>query len=635
MVSKKSNKKQQEIKSIQQDIQEFDLFSKLKNSLYKLDPVAFAETMLSLDGDAFRLHGNGFKPFADIYRYIGLKAIEPNSKPVVLTKSRQTGGTTMACVLEMYFMGCGFFGTEGRYPIRILHAFPQLELAASYSKTKLGPMISSSMLSDVTDSKGKRKAFMESLMGGTDTSNSLSFKEFTNGNHIWIDSVGITGDRIRGKTLDVIFFDECQDMTELAIGTASKTLIQAKYGNSNGVQIFFGTPKGKGSPFHKIWMNSSQQYYYLGCLNKECQKHFPLYTPESDDWEKTWLHGYIVKCPHCGFEQDKRLSAEKGKWFALNKEEDVKYIGFHINQIYMPKFTKEDIIGLKPENNPLNTTRVYQNEVMGEFFQGDTSPISIEEIRDNCGDFSKKFKSKIYPNQNEIVTLGIDYGAKSDIEQMANPDKRGVGQSYSTAVVLSSKDGNIFNIEYALKFKRNDPESKKGIIEQLMRNYSIQLAVGDIGFSQDFSMTLQKIYGESYLVSRAQGQIKDHVKYIDDIFPKEIMFEKDYFIGELIDKLKAGKIKFPFGNYEQIAWLVNHCASMELKPSISRSGEPTIHYVKGSTPNDGMMALLNAYLAYKFIVTDKFKNKNLFNPTQSFDTRKKPNILLAYLPNIR
>lgn len=51
----------------------------------------------------------GFKPFADIYRYIGVKALEDNSKPVVLLKSRQTGGTTMASALEMYFMGSGFF----------------------------------------------------------------------------------------------------------------------------------------------------------------------------------------------------------------------------------------------------------------------------------------------------------------------------------------------------------------------------------------------------------------------------------------------------------------------------------------------------------------------------------------------
>ena len=70
-------------------------------------------------------------------------------------------------------------------------------------------------------------------------------------------------------------------------------------------------------------------------------------------------------------------------------------------------------------------------------------------------------------------------------------------------------------------------------------------------------------------------------------------------------------IRFPYGDYEKIAWLVDHCSSMELKPSISRTGgDPTIHYVKGSVPNDGFMALLNAYLAFKFLVSRGFTNNN-------------------------
>jgi hypothetical protein len=620
-----------------------DLFIKLKKDLLNLDPVYFCENYLLLDGKPFRLHGNGYRPFADIYRYIGIKALEPNAKPVIMVKGRQVGATTMASALEMYFMGSGIFGIGANPPIRIIHAFPQLELAAAYSKTKLNQMIVSAVPApgqDVTKAT-KLKSYMQALLDqSTATSDSLHFKQFTGGNHLWVESVGLDGDRIMGRTADVLFFDEVQKTTGMAIGNSLKVLTTAKYGKpSKGVQIYFGTPRRKGSDFHKMWQTSSQQYYYLGCEN--CKEHFPLYTPGSNDWEKIWLHGFIVKCTHCGHEQDKRDAAERGKWAATKdpNDDDCLMIGFHINQLYMPMFTKEDIVKEKPGIHPINTERVFMNEVLGEFFQGDASPITPEEIRENCADVGRKFSARIEPpppgsNSNQqIVVLGIDYGARADLEQLANPDKVKVaGQSYSTAVILSAKGPQLLSIEFATKFKRNDMESKKGIIDQLMRQYSVQLAIGDIGYSNDFSAVLHNSYGDRYIVSRAHNKVNGHVKYSTDAFPKEVVFERDHYISELYDYMKKGQIKFPFGDYEKIAWLIEHCASMEIKPSISRSGEPSIHYVKGSTPNDGFMALLNAYLAFKFIITKGFTNNNPILQQQDFKQSKKPLILTGYIP---
>lgn len=960
--------------------QDKDLFNKLKKQLLMLDPVSFAEHYLTLDGKPFTLHNNGYKPFADIYRYVGIKALEPNAKPVIMVKGRQVGATTMASALEMYFMGSGIFGAGNNPPIRVIHTFPLLELAAAYSKTKLNQMIiSSKPAADQEDKKaGKIKSCMQALLDQSNASNeSQSFKQFIGGNHLWIESTGLDADRIMGRqlcletelptptgfiklkdlkegdqlfdeqgnicsvkklhpinlspeayqitfddqtkvdacadhlwltytkkerktnkgsvkktkdiflslkignennhsipctkplnyeekdlildpyllgiwlgdgdgsgrietadpeilsdydnamipssinhksnfgisksrsyrvkgltsnllklgllknthnkfneiynkiipikymtssfnqrlsllqglmdtdghcdknghcefvqvrkelayqvydlvlslgikcsivkrksyrydviyqdkyrirfrtnlpvfrlkrklkylkdittrtshrfiknivkipskpmrcitvdspshlflitrqcipthnTADVIFFDEVQRTTSQAIGNALKILTTAKYGRpSKGVQIYFGTPRRKGSDFHKMWQTSSQQYYYLGC--EKCEKHFPLYTPGNDDWKKIWIHGYIVKCTHCGHEQDKRDAAERGKWVALKNvgDEDCLMVGFHINQLYMPMFTREDITNEMPGIHPINTERVFMNEVLGEFFQGDSSPITQEEIRDQCADVGRKFRARIdltkEDQKNQIVVLGLDYGARSDMEQLADPDKVvNRGQSYSTAVILSAKSQGRLNIEYAFKFKRNDPESKKGMIDQLMRQYSVHLAVGDIGFSNDFSITLHNAYGDKYLVSRAHPKVNGHIKYTTDAFPKEIVFERDHYIGEMYDQLKKGAVRFPFGDYEKVAWLIEHCASMEIKPSISRMGEPSIHYVKGSTPNDGFMALLNAYIAYKFLITNGFHNNNPILQGANFKQIKKPLIASGFVP---
>lgn len=618
------------------------LFLRLKDDLLNFDPVKFCEKNLTLDGKDFRLNGNGYKPFSDIYRYIGIKALEPNAKPTIIVKGRQVGATTMASALEMYFMGCGMFGNGSKPPIRVIHAFPQLELAAAYSKTKLSAMISSSKIPEGTDTtKATRpKSVMQALLDtSTATNDSLTFKQFIGGNHLWIESVGLDGDRIMGRTADVIFFDEVQKTTSIAIGNSLKVLTTAKYGKpSKGVQVYFGTPRRKGSDFHKMWQRSSQQYYYLGC--GECEKHFPLYTPDSDDWKKIWLHGHIVKCPHCGHEQDKRIAAERGKWVAIKDpdDKDCDMIGFHINQLYMPMFTREAIDAEMPGIHPINTERVFMNEVLGEFFQGDSSPITAEEIAEFCGDKERKYSARIMPNTKsnlvqQIAVLGIDYGARADLEQLANPDKiTKAGQSFSTAVVLLSKGPGLLSIEYAVKFKRNDPESKKGIIDQLMRQYSIQLALGDIGYSNDFSYNLHQAYGDRYLVSRAHSKINNYIKFNVDAFPKEVIFERDHYIGELFEQMKKGMIRFPFGDYEKCSWLIDHCASMEIKPSISKNGnDPSIHYVKGGTPNDGFMALLNAYLAYKFLVTKGFTNNNPILELAAKNLNK-PMVISGYVP---
>jgi hypothetical protein len=275
----------------------------------------------------------------------------------------------------------------------------------------------------------------------------------------------------------------------------------------------------------------------------------------------------------------------------------------------------------KPQNNPTATERAYFNEVLGEFYKGDSSPITDEEIRTICGDVERKFRPQISVGEEHIVTLGIDYGLKADMDQLVNPDKNSAGQSYTTAVVLVGKTNSLLQIEYALKFSKNDTEGKRSIIESLMRKYSIQLAVGDIGFSQDFSSDLHVSYGDRYLVSRAAGgKLLQTAKFNEEAFPKEIYFDRDHYLAEMFDKFKKGHIRFPLGDYEKVAWLINHCSSMELKPIISRTGEPTIHYVKGGTPNDGLMSLVNAYLAYKFLVTDKF---NVNNPTLQKTSPKK------------
>jgi phage terminase large subunit GpA len=611
------------------------VFDRIKNRLLAIDPTAWCERYLTLDGKPFRLNGNGYKPFSDIYRYIGIKALEKDALPVIISKGRQVGASTMASALEMYFMGCGLFGTDGNAPIRIVHTYPHLAGAYSYSKSKLNAMIASSVVvSDEKMPKGtKPKSYMQSLLDTASQSNdSLEYKQFVGGNHIWIESMGLDASRLRGRTADVMFIDEIQDVPRAALANSVKILSKAQYGPyGEGIQVYFGTPKQKGSVFWEMWNQSSQQYYYLGCA--KCKKHFPLYTPGTNDWEEIWLYGYIVRCTHCGFEQDKRDAAERGKWTSIKDTTDCKMHGFALNQLFMPDYSKEKIISEKPGNSAINTERAYQNEVLGEFFHGEASIISPEQVRDICGDPERKMRKHITSADDLLVFLGVDIGAKNDLEQLADSNKSAQGQSYSTAVIIAMTGPQRMSIEFATKFVRNDPASKKQLIDELMRRYSCNLAICDIGFAYDFNQIMQTEYGDRFLASQSMPRVNNHIKFNDQTFPKIIAFEKDFWIADLYEQMKKGNVRFPMGDYEKVAWLIQHCTSMEIKPSISRTGDVMPHYVKGSTPNDGFAALLNAYIAYKFYVSNGFK---ITHPTQMDDSMdRRPPVLSVHLPRMR
>lgn len=608
-----------------------ELFNQFRDSIMRVDPVYFCAKYLTVDGKPLELEGTGFKPFADIYRYIGLKAIEGDSKPIILVKGRQVGATTMAAALECYFTACGLFGTNERPPMRLMHLFPTLSLAAAYTKDKLDPIIGNSRpVPNTMKANGLPKSYLEARMDTTSpTNNNMHFKKFINGNQIWIESTGLDGDRIRGRTVDCAMFDEVQDMTDLAIGAVTKILAQSRYGaRGEGVQVYFGTPKTKGGSYWEMWSKSTQNYFHLRC--EKCGKYFPLYRPDTK-WEDVWIYGMTVRCTGCGHEQDKLEAQERGKWIPLNDPEKCDFVGYHINQLYIPRFTKEVIEKAKPERSPINTERVFMNEVLGEFYDGEGGTITAEEIRNKCIDPGRKMVKYIHPDSGKRVYAGFDWGQRGMLEQMAGRGRKG---SYSCAVILTV-NGNLFNVEFATRLMRPDPEEKEGTVEEMFRRYNMTLAVGDIGDAFDLTHRMQRTYDEKFLASRSQHRVVGHIKYDKDVWPKTITFEKDYYISEILGLLKEGRIKFPGGHHHKISWLIEHCASMDIKVTKDKSGEPLKKYVKGTGANDGLMALLNAYLAWKFDVTQGFTIANPLHMKYELATEPKYiQAVVGYVPRM-
>lgn len=584
---------------------EKELFDLLKNNFLDFDPASFVQNNLTLDGNEFKILGNGWRFMSDIYRYIALQSTQETGKPVVIKKGRQVGATMMAAALDLYFTNSGLFSNP---PIRVLHAFPALALVKRFSQDKLEGLIRTS----------KDDFINKNRLSTSNAVDNMTMKQYKTGT-LWIDSVGADGDRVRGMTVDVIFFDEIQDMVGQAIGNATKTLTAAKYGPvGKGVQVYFGTPKERGSHFETIWEMSDQRYFHLGCSN--CKEKFEFYKPGSDSWQDIWISGYIIKCPKCGHEQKKVDAIENGEWVASKNTKDCKYVGFHINQLYIPYFTKESVLDLMPSNNPAQTERIWNNEVIGEFYSGSGVTLTKSDIYKLCRDPDRSFSNRISSN-DKVTYMGVDWGGKVDYDNVTR------GQSYSCAVVLSAMPDGTLLVEHAHKLAKHDFNYKIETMNELYRRFGVRRTISDWFFGQDVVHDLQAVYGDKFIGAQGSGSLIKPIKYREDELI--VTYNKDLVIEELFDLFWKGKIRFPWKSYEYLEWLIEHCTSMEVSLKTT-SGQSIKTYKKGSGPNDGLMALMYAYMAYKFDITNGFtvkpgmkKEHGYIRPT------------LAYLPRLK
>lgn len=603
------------------------LFEDLKSEVSLIDPVSWCENYLRIDGSPLKLSGGGWKAIADIYRYIGTKAIDRDGKPVIIVKGRQVGASTMSTALELYFTSSGLYGFgPNRPPFRILHCFPALTFVEKFSKDRLSTMIRTSRDNYVIK---KSLSFDEekNKQRNDVPSDTLTHKQFKGENKLWVDSCGQNGIRLQSMTLDAIFFDESQHNNAGDIGNSRKTLTAAKYGRiGEGVQIYFGTPLNKGSFFWKSWEASDQRYFHLGC--EYCKEFFPLYTPNSDEWETIWVEKNTVECPKCKTKQDRCEAIERGKWIATKKLLDnglePQYVGFHLNQLFIPYFTKEVIIKEKPGIHPTNTERTWKNEVLGEFYSGSAMPITEEEILEKCKNPHRSISTGIFKNSQITTFVGIDWGGKNDDDESDNG-----GQSYTALVIISVDAAGNIQIENGFKLKNNDFEYKNAVVEDIFKRFSIQLGVADLGFGNDIVPTLQKKLGNKFLGCMNSGSLTNPVRWDEEDL--RLLCNKDIILEEIFNLMRKGKILFPLkdsDSYEKMHWLIQHCCSME-KDTKTVQGNIIHKYVKGNSPNDGLMALMYAYLAYKFYKTKGFKIKE---HQQGKIVSNAP--ILAYLPKI-
>lgn len=414
----------------------------------------------------------------------------------------------------------------------------------------------------------------------------------------------------------------CQDMSQQAIDNALRILTSAQYGpRGQGVQLYFGTPKQAGSYFWNIWNESDQRFYQLRCV--KCGHYFFLYTIGNDDWRKIWIEKNVIECTNCHHRQEKHAAIEGGKWVAT-KEGERKYIGYHMNVLLNPIYTKEAVLQYDPDLNRNRSRRAWENETMGNFYSTSNLTLTIEELRSVCGDETRGLAKEITTNSDKVYVMGIDWGDKVESEHESR------GKSYTVIVILSINNAGIFTVENAWRLPNNEFQYQINVIEHLFTKFKIRTAVADYMWGQQQVNHIQNIldYGSRFLGCINSGSANQILTYK----PKEmrVVVNKDQMIDEMFSLFRHGKIQFPMkgDTFDRIYWLLEHCTSMELTTA-QKYGSPVKKYEKGIGPNDGFMALMYAVIGYRFLATNGFKG----NVDRRDGPRPMP--LMAFLPKLK
>jgi len=421
-------------------------------------------------------------------------------------------------------------------------------------------------------------------------------------NHNFIITSGNTS-----KNLGGIISHNCQDMHRTAIENTLKVATASPYGaKTKGVQVFFGTPKHTGSYFWTLWDDSDQRFYQLRCKN--CDHYFFLYNLEDESWNDIWIREQQVKCPMCSRIQNKCEAVDRGRWFATKpvKADGTapKHIGFHFNMMLSPLFEKEHVLDYWPEFNKNASERAWRNETKGQFFSASSVPLTLEDIYENCLDETRGVAKSIVNPQGKYYFLGMDWGEKvetdSDVES-----KR--GKSFTCAVILSVDHNGVFTIENATRLKDNSPTYKMNVVKKLMKDFHIEQAAADFYYGNDFVRLVQinEGFGEKFLGCTNLGNSTRVFSYNEKDL--NVGIAKDRALEEIFQLFKRGMIKFPAkdDSLDMLSWLVDHVTSMETHIK-TKDGVVLPTYKKGTIQNDGLMAIMYAYTAYKFLVTRKF-----------------------------
>lgn len=280
----------------------------------------------------------------------------------------------------------GYFIDYDPAPILLLE--PTIELAQSYSKKRLAPM-----LRDTPVLRGKVKDAKS-----RNSDNTLLEKGFPGG---YIAIVGANSPvGLSSRPIRILLADEV-DRFPVSAGTEGDPLSLAEKRTKtfwNKKKIFVSTPTEKGiSRIESEYDESTKEEWCLPCPS--CGRYQPL------TWAQIKFEDTTMECKFCKEHcTEFEWKAGKGKWIAENPES--KKRGFHLNALASPWEHWDTIIKefLKAKHKGKDVLKVWVNTYLGESWEDQDGEIT--EI-DSFLERRETYDCEV-PDGVLVLTAGVD-----------------------------------------------------------------------------------------------------------------------------------------------------------------------------------------------------------------------------------
>ena len=280
-------------------------------------------------------------------------------------------------------------------PCPMLIVQPTDEMARSFSKERLQPAITHSVLSNIIKDPNKK-----------DSGNTVTHKMFPGG---FIALVGANSPaKLAARPIRNIFLDEV-DRYPKSAGNEGSPILLAKKRTSTfddiTKHIITGTPTLKGSSeIEDEYNNSSQAEWYIPCPN--CKKE-QTYNWGQIKFEQDGTNIRMV-CSHCGKEfrekEWKRNNSKTGKWIHKFPEKTFN-LGYRLSALASPFRSWESIVQEWLEiKGDVEKLKAFINTVLAETFE--------EEYKGKLD--AKKLikrtreKYSYIPDKVLLLTAGVD-----------------------------------------------------------------------------------------------------------------------------------------------------------------------------------------------------------------------------------
>lgn len=312
---------------------------------------------------------------------------EPDVAGVVVMSSAQVGKT------EFINNVVGYHIDQDPAPILLLQ--PTLEMAQTWSKDRLAPM-----LRDTPRLRGKVKDARSRM-----SNNTMLHKVFPGG-HITMSGANSPAS-LASRPIRIVLCDEV-DRYPPSAGTEGDPVNLARKRTTtfwNRKYLLTSTPTVKGvSRIEFAYEESDKRRFFVPCPHCE---HKQVLQWSNIHWNKGQPDTACYICESCGArieEKRKKEMLSQGEWTAT--EEFTGTAGFHINELYSPWRTWAEIVTdfLEAKKNQ-ETLKTFINTSLGETWeeqgeQPDSTPLM--ERRENYA---------LVPNEALVLTAGVDVQA--------------------------------------------------------------------------------------------------------------------------------------------------------------------------------------------------------------------------------